>query len=133
MILGLQNWHRSRKRPLRLRHWNLTDVSDLTPLKGAPLLFLNCTSTKVSDLTPIAGAPMQRCDVSNTPISDLSPLKGMPLLDMTFSLARITKGMNEVRTIKKLEGIHVVSPEGKTEHYRIDDFWKKYDAGEFKK
>jgi hypothetical protein len=54
-------------------------LSDLSPLKGMPLVLLGCDWTPVSDLSPLKGMPLTYLHISCTRISDLSPLKGMPL------------------------------------------------------
>ncbi|MFA6564488.1 MAG: protein kinase [Verrucomicrobiia bacterium] len=57
-----------------------SQVSDLTPLKGMPLQHLNCGGSHVTDLTPLKGAPLTRLNLWVAPVTDLSPLAGMPLV-----------------------------------------------------
>ncbi len=54
-------------------------LSDLSPLKGLALNYLDCSSTQVSDLNPLAGMPLNILHFAHNPVTDLSPLKGMPL------------------------------------------------------
>jgi hypothetical protein len=60
-------------------------ISDLTPLKGAPISELSLMRTKVSDLTPLRGMPIARLHLAGTPVTDLSPLAGMPLTSLQIS------------------------------------------------
>jgi tRNA A-37 threonylcarbamoyl transferase component Bud32 len=55
------------------------DLSDLGPLRGLPLTYLNCSGTKVADLSPLKGMPLTALVCSDCQVSDLGPLRGMPL------------------------------------------------------
>jgi len=55
------------------------DVTDLAPLKGQPLKYLDLTALDVSDLSPLKGMPLEELFLEGTQVSDLSPLEGMPL------------------------------------------------------
>ncbi len=103
-----------------------TRVSDLAPLKGMPLIFLDLAFTQVLDLSPLKGAPLTRFNCGETPVSDLSPLQGMSLADVTFTPRNITQGMDVFRRAKSLQRINAWP-----RAYSFDEFWKKYDAGEF--
>ncbi len=78
-----------------------TQVTDITPLAGMPVSFLNCDDlgglvdisalkgmplielglarTGVTDLTALRGLPLARLNLEGTRVSDLEPLKAMPL------------------------------------------------------
>jgi hypothetical protein len=68
------------------------------------------------------------CD--NTQISDLSPLEGIELDELAFTPQQIRvgldtlRGMRSIRTLRRNAWDAAAAP---------DDFWKKYDAGEFNK
>ena len=136
--------------PLTYLHIGGTKVTDLTPLKSMPLKTLIIHATKVTDLTllkripltslnlagcslleslkGIEGMLLERLDVRGTPVSDLAPLKGMKLEVFLFTPKNITKGIEIIRGMKSIREIgrddkHLRKPE---------EFWKKYDAGEFK-
>ncbi|MBM4030752.1 MAG: hypothetical protein FJ291_03100 [Planctomycetes bacterium] len=136
--------------PLRSLNCGSTRVSDLDPLRGMTLTTLDCSGTSVSDLSPLRGIPLTCLECEGAPLKDLLPLKGMPLttlhcatpgvadlcpLDgmkletLSFSPNRITKGLDLIRAMKTLRRI------GRQRHYLhgADDFWKRYDAGEFSK
>lgn len=106
-----------------------TKVTDLSPLKGMPLEVLYVANTPVSDLSPLHGMPLLALDIRNTPVSDLTPLQGMNLNSVLFTPKNISKGIDVIRQMKSVRvvgipGAEIVSPE---------EFWKKYDAGEFGK
>ena len=131
--------------PLKSLHLRSTRVSDLGPLKGMPLTTLDCLGTKVIDLTPLEGMPLTYLDLSgcthvsdlsplkgmplkvlncqSTAVSDLSPLEGIPLEAINFTLKNISKGIEVLRQMRSLQRINGLKP---------DEFWKKYDAGEFR-
>ena len=105
-----------------------TQVEDLSPLGGMPLVNLDLQNTKVKDLTPLRGMhtlTSLRC--TNTQVTDLSPLEGMSLQGIGFTPKNITKGIEVLRTMKSLTQIS----DG-TRNFTPAEFWKKYDAGEFK-
>jgi hypothetical protein len=68
-------------RGLRLVYLNCTEsqVSDLEPLRGMPLEYLHCQGTGVDSLSPLEGRKLVSLTIQGTPVSDLSPLRGMPL------------------------------------------------------
>ena len=131
--------------PLTVLHCGDTKVSDLSPLKGMPMNGLHCYSTPVSDLGPLRGMPLATLEAFDTQVSDLSPLKDMPLTGLSisgcpgvtdlshlegmalksidFSPKNITKGMEVLRGMESLSSINKIPP---------TEFWKKYDAGEFR-
>ena len=51
-----------------------SQLSDLSPLHGAPLAELRFSGTSVSDLSPLEGMPLRMVQCDNTHVSDLSPL-----------------------------------------------------------
>jgi Leucine-rich repeat (LRR) protein len=58
---------------------NKTPLSELEPLRGAPISSLNLGDTRVSDLTPLRGMRLKKLWIYNTRVADLRPLEGMPL------------------------------------------------------
>ena len=113
--------------PLRNMTIDGTQVSDLSPLQGMPLTRLDCRFTHVSDLSPLKGSPLSTLNCIGSPVSDFSPLRGMELTEISFSPEEITHGMDAIRQMKTLETIG----DGGAKRYSPDEFWKKYDAGEF--
>lgn len=120
--------------PLTLLHIGACkEISDLTPLKGMPLTTLQMwRCAQVRDLTPLQGMPLTSLDIPDcSQVQDLSPLKGMSLQEIFFTPKDIRKGINVLKEMKSLKTIGI-SGHGK-DRLPADEFWKKYDAGEFSK
>ena len=96
-----------------------------------PLNFVHFDQTKVADLSPLSGSGMSltRLVFSETPVSDVSPLEGMKLTELAFTPKNITNGIDVVRNMKTIERLGT----REWEEFPPDEFWKKYDAGEFGK
>jgi hypothetical protein len=115
-----------------LAYFNLrgTKVTDLTPLKGAPLREVYLDHSSVSDLAPLKGTPIETLVMHQALVADLTPLEGMPLKTLIFDPARAAKGIQLIRAMKSLGCI------GATWEQRgqpAAEFWKRYDAGELRK
>jgi len=110
---------------------NESPVNDLSPLKGMPLTELDCFRNQVSDLSPLSGMPLTKFYCLWTPVTDLSPLQGLNLTDIWMSPKNVTNGIEVLRQMKSLKTIAVGL--GPNTSLTPDEFWKKYDAGEFGK
>jgi hypothetical protein len=75
--------------------------------------------------------PLATVHCEHTLVADLSPLKGMNLTEVAITPKNITKGMDVIRQMKSLKTI--VSGTREKEYFQPDEFWKRYDAGEFGK
>ena len=106
-------------------------LSDLSSLAGMCLTQLACSQSHVSDLSPLKGMPLTELCCDHTWISDLTPLKEMRLTLIWFTPKKIIEGLDAIRRMKSLKTIGL-SWEGK-EQFPPEEFWKKYDAGEFGK
>jgi serine/threonine protein kinase/Leucine-rich repeat (LRR) protein len=115
--------------PLTYLDCGITNVSDLSPLKGMNLTWLSCGVTQVSDLSPIKGMPLTLLWCDTTKISDLSPLQGMNLTAVSVTPRNITTGLYIIRQMKSLKTIGIKG----NKPFPPDEFWKKYDAGDFGK
>jgi serine/threonine protein kinase len=141
--------------PLQILYLNdCGQVSDLGPLQGLPLTTLDLTHCNVRDLTPIHDLPLTSLNLDGCPqlrdltplhgmmkirslnllscsqVHDVTPLQGMELTEVLLHPRFVTKGMNALREMKSLKTIGVGwTPNQK---YAPADFWKRYDAGEFK-
>jgi tRNA A-37 threonylcarbamoyl transferase component Bud32 len=71
-------------RGLRLNYLEVTCtlVSDLSPLRDMHLAYLYLGDTLVSDLSPLRGSRLGWLGLQNTGVRDLSPLRGMPLITL---------------------------------------------------
>lgn len=115
--------------PLTSLHLTLTQVADLSPLKGMPLTEIVFNNTKVSDLTPLRDMPLTSIEMNDTPVNDLTPLKDMKLTLFVFTPKNITKGLEVIRNMTSIQQI---ATGGYQKRMPPAEFWKKYDAGEFK-
>jgi len=93
-----------------------------------PLKYLSFENTGVSNLGPLKGMPLVELRLPDTRVSDLAPLKGMKLKWLSLTPRNITKGIEVVRGMKSLEEIGA----GRSPRIKPEQFWRKYDAGEFK-
>ncbi|MDA0589410.1 MAG: hypothetical protein O2820_26865 [Planctomycetota bacterium] len=106
------------------------NIENLEPLHGMPctsLSFDRCG--KVSSLEPLRGMPLAYLNIQGTAVRDLSPLADMPLVELRFEVKEINRGLDVLRGMQSLtklapEGYPTISPA---------EFWRRYDAGEFKK
>ena len=101
--------------PLIFLDCGATQVSDLSPLQGMPLTFLVCLSTRVCDLSPLKGMPLAGLSCARTQVSDLSPLKGMHLAELQFDGTRVSdlsalKGMSLAILSCAATGVSDLSP-----------------------
>ncbi|MCS6852984.1 MAG: tetratricopeptide repeat protein [Gemmataceae bacterium] len=119
-----------RGMPLTYIDCSYTQVSDLAPLQGMPLTVLGCNGTRVNDLTPVQGMPLTILRCSNAPITDLTPLAGMKLQELRFTPRNISRGLEVVRNMSSLKVIGVSEAPGQI--WPAAEFWKRYDAGEFR-
>src|SRR5262249_24455084 len=108
-----------------------TKVADLSPLRGMALTGLACYGTPVSDLSPLRGMKLTYLLCRSTQVADLSPLEGMNLTEASLTPKNITKGMDMLRHMKGLKTIGVGREAKDT--FPAEEFWTKYDAGEFDK
>jgi hypothetical protein len=106
-------------------------VSDLGPLKGMPLTYLWLQGAQqVSDLRPLKGMPLKELNIGHcVRISDLTPLEGMKLETLFFHAPNVKKGIEVIRSMNSLRHIGLEPSDGS--YWTPEEFWKKYDAGEF--
>jgi len=84
-------------------------ITDLSPLRGLSLTWLDMTSSPVADLSPLRGMPLTCLRVRNTRVRDLSPLAGMPLdeLDCTSIPARDISVLSSCRALTQVYLSHM--------------------------
>jgi serine/threonine-protein kinase len=102
-------------------------LADLSPLRGMPLTVLFCFATNVADLSPLKGMPLETLNCDHTPVKDLSPLTGMKLKRLTFTPNPELKGLEAIRQMDSL--VEIGTAQDKM--ISSNEFWKRYDAGEF--
>jgi serine/threonine protein kinase len=109
-----------------------SDIEDLTPLQGLKLVSLNVSfCPRVTDLRPLRGMPLETVYLQKAGVRDLTPLEGMKLREVSLTPKTITRGLDVLRPMKTLGIIYVYTG---PDPLRLvpADFWKKYDAGEFR-
>ncbi len=112
--------------PLQALSLVYSDVSDLSPLTSLKnLQYLDVGAcTRVSDLSPLRGIRLSQLNITGTQVTDISPLAGGTIRDsLKFSPSAITNGMALLRNMQV----------GYINSLNSADFWKRYDAGEFRK
>jgi len=95
---------------------NISEISNITALKGLPLGTLDLSATKVRDISSIKGMSLIFLDITDTEISDITVLKGMPLENLW--LPNTAKDIGFLRSMKTLKYINGGLP------YK---FWKEFD------
>jgi hypothetical protein len=110
-------------------------VRDLAPLQNMPLTSLSLYfCVEVRDLTPLNGLKLSVLNVAGTPLSDLSVLGNMPLQELVLTPKNINRqSMDMLRQMKTVKTIGVVDRTGaRLDKWPAAEFWKRYNAGEFK-
>ncbi len=126
----------------------LSEVTTLEPLRGMPLVHLDITGChKIQDLTPLTGMKLTVFDfggiktqenaevirgmpletVNASVFRDISALEGMKLRRIYLNLKNLPKG---VEVIRKMESLQLINGSGV--NFTPEEFWKRYDAKEFK-
>jgi Leucine-rich repeat (LRR) protein len=78
-------------------------VSDLSPLAGMKLTHLSCHDTNIADLKPLVGMPLVHLAASGAAIADLSPLKdAVHLAELDIGMSRV-KDLTPLKEVKKLK------------------------------
>jgi serine/threonine protein kinase/phage FluMu protein Com len=109
---------------------NCPEVTDLTPLRGAPLTQLSIEScSKVKDLSPLRGMKLSVLYLANSGVTDLTPLHDMELVSLSFSPKTVTGEVDGIRRLKSLNSIGLTG----RSLLPAEQFWKRYDAGEYNK
>jgi Leucine-rich repeat (LRR) protein len=105
-------------------------LRDLTLLQEMPLTVLNLLGNcEVRDLTPLSGKKLTCLVLSEcAQVQDLTPLREAPLEEFYFTPKNITKGIEGIRRMQSLKKIGVQA----WQPFPAEEFWKRYDAGEFK-
>ncbi len=120
-----------KEMPLTVLNCEGTKTLDLSPLQGMKLAFLGCANTPISDLSPLRGMKLTTLRCGGTQVTDLSPLQGVNLTQLLFTPKNITKGMDVIRQMKTLSAVGFDASE--KHQFPPNEFWKRYDAGEFGK
>jgi hypothetical protein len=109
------------------------NLRDLAPLEGMKLQSLAMNGCgQVRDLTPLAGMPLTSLNLADCPnVHDLTPLKDMKLFEVYVTPKHITQGMPLLRGMLSLRRMCPTS--NFNDQLAPAEFWKRYDAGEFRR
>jgi serine/threonine protein kinase len=106
------------------------NIEGLEPLRDMRLKMLNIYGcNKVVDLEPLRGMPLTYLGMNSSGVQDLTPLAGMPLERIVITYEKITHGLETLRALKSLKQIGMTG----IGDLPAAEFWRRYDAGEFKK
>lgn len=96
-----------------------------------PLTKLNAYGCRfVDDLKPLQGMKLTSLNLVSTPVRDLTPLASVSLVEIWFTPAYVKQGIDVLRQMESLKSIVVGSNQAPLSR---EEFFKRYDAGEFKK
>lgn len=114
---------------------NDAPVEDCSPLAFLPAVSVTLEGTKVSDISCFKSHPtLQRLHIGETEVTDLTPVQWMPgLTRLIFTPNRIKTGIEYARRLPDLREIGTAfgTPQDEGKMWSPDQFWAKYDAGEF--
>ena len=125
-------------------------LHDLSPLAGAPLRMVGLGyPCGVSDLSPLRCAPLERLSIEHTPVADISMLRDMPLRGVfleqtpvtdvsvladipTLEEVQLPPGAKNVEVLRKHPRIAFISYSVFMNTGRptrtATEFWKEFDA-----
>lgn len=98
-------------------------ISDLSPLRDAPLTHLICTSPALSDLSPLAGKELISLDIQGTKVTDIRIAADMPLQLFFFSYSSSNDAHREfLKTLRSIKTLEMINFKPAAE------FWKSVDG-----
>ncbi|MBN4074134.1 hypothetical protein JYT61_01085 [bacterium AH-315-E10] len=74
----------------------ISDISDISALKGLPLVELNINKSQISDISALKGMPLKYLHLSHTNVKDIKVLKGMHLVNLDLSYTKV----NDISVLK---------------------------------
>jgi len=106
-------------------------IEDFTPLKDMAITHLQlCSYSRLKDLEFLRGMSLKTLMIPDTAVTDLTLLKGMQLKDIRLTPKNITQGLDMLRDMKSLKTIGTSWGDDKA--WPAEQFWDRYDKGEFK-
>ena len=102
-----------------------------TPSHPTRLTPLILRDKLVTDLSPLKGMPLVRLEFYGTGVTDLRPLQGMSTLQtLLLTPQNITHGIEILRDMQSLKTIGIGSAANQA--WPPAEFWARHDKGEFK-
>lgn len=119
---------------IRLLNLSNTSVSNIDGVRQMPLLeTLSLPGTRVTDLMPLAySRRLRQLDISTLDPTNLRQLVNLPLDTLVLSPENITDTAS-LQSLRLHRTLRVLRSPSDPENQRAFDFWRKYDAGEYKK
>jgi tetratricopeptide (TPR) repeat protein len=81
-------------------------ISDVSPLKGLPLLSLDISGTAVTDIKPVLGPALRQLNLTDSAVTDLRPLAGSRVESLNISPQRIRHGIAELPAVTSLRSVN---------------------------
>ena len=81
-------------------------ITDITPLKGLPMLELNLAENPVADLSPLRRIKLEVLCLWDTPVADLAPLKGMPLKSLILFRTKKVVDLSPLKGMTSLTNLN---------------------------
>ena len=91
----------SQKRVASLEISDAAALAQRLTIRPGNLFGLNLRETDLTDLSPLHGLPLEWLDLAGCPVSDISPLRGMPLSQLNLASTRVTD-LEPIRDLKAL-------------------------------
>jgi hypothetical protein len=91
-----------RGAPVRVLHCQDNRIQSLEPLRGMELVSLNCSHNPVTSLEPLRGMPLARLLCERCGVDNLDPLRGMPL-------RLLNAADNPITTLEALRGLPLIT------------------------
>ena len=110
-------------------------ITDFTRLGTLPIQVLDVSETKLSDLSTLRGLPLRELYITGSRVTNLTPLAGIKLEALSLSRSNMVTGVEVIRTMKSIRKFNPIGINffgGMMGGTPPDEFWQKYDAGEFK-
>ncbi len=125
-------------------------VRDISVLRGKQLYQVDLRETKVTDISPLEGMPIEQLDLTFTAVSNVEVIAKMPRLNTLFLSYTMVKDLQPLKTVKQLRRLYLPDEidsglddvrqmtwlthlaYGDSDFLPVQDFWKKYDAGQLK-
>jgi len=87
---GVTNISPLRGLPLSYLNISWTDITDLSALENMPLTTIDLANSRIDDISELAGLPLVEVRIDGTRVKDLAPLKGMALNYLDISQTKVT-------------------------------------------
>ncbi len=114
---------------LRLNLQAHPEITDLSPLRGLPIAFLDLAHASVKNLDPLRGMPLVWLSLNPGKVTDVSPLLDCPTLESLM----LPPAIRNVEVLRNHPALLYLSdskfdPDNFRPALTATEFWKEYDA-----